>query len=65
LFDTAIATLECRTTAVHDGGDHSIIIGAVVTAATRHEASPLVYFEGHYRHLTPGAPPGTPPDPGP
>ncbi|MFC6081349.1 flavin reductase family protein [Sphaerisporangium aureirubrum] len=65
LFDTAIATLECRTTAVHDGGDHSIVVGAVVTATLPRDAPPLVYHEGHYRHLAPGAPPGTPPDPGP
>ena len=30
LLDGALATLECRTTAVYDGGDHSIIVGEVV-----------------------------------
>ncbi|MEO3812001.1 flavin reductase family protein [Sphaerisporangium sp. B11E5] len=65
LFDSAIAAMECRTTAVHDGGDHSIIVGEVVTVALPRDAPPLIYHEGHYRHLAPGAPPGTPPDPGP
>ena len=27
LLDGALATLECQTTAVHDAGDHSIIVG--------------------------------------
>lgn len=65
LFDSAIATLECRTTAVHDGGDHSIIVGEVVSAGLPSEAEPLIYHRAHYRHLAPGGPPGTPPDPGP
>ena len=31
LLDGALATLECRTTAVYDGGDHSIVVGEVVS----------------------------------
>ncbi len=30
LLDGALAMMECRTTAVYDGGDHSIIVGQVV-----------------------------------
>jgi flavin reductase (DIM6/NTAB) family NADH-FMN oxidoreductase RutF len=30
LLDGALATMECRTFAVYDGGDHSIIVGRVV-----------------------------------
>ncbi|SDG90867.1 NADH-FMN oxidoreductase RutF, flavin reductase (DIM6/NTAB) family [Sinosporangium album] len=51
LLDGAIATLECRTTAVHDGGDHSIVIGAVVAMEAPSDASPLLYHEGRYRRL--------------
>ena len=29
LLDSALATLECRTFAVYDGGDHSIVVGQV------------------------------------
>ena len=29
LLDDALAILECLTTAVHDGGDHSIVVGQV------------------------------------
>jgi len=32
LLDGALATLECRTAAVYDGGDHSIIVGLVTAA---------------------------------
>ena len=32
LLDGALATLECRTFAVYDGGDHSIIVGQVAAA---------------------------------
>jgi flavin reductase (DIM6/NTAB) family NADH-FMN oxidoreductase RutF len=51
LLDDALATLECRTAAVHDAGDHSIVVGAVVAAVTPAEGSPLLYHEGRYRRL--------------
>ena len=52
LLDQASATLECRTQAIHPGGDHSIVVGSVVAVevpdATR---SALVYHRGAYRRL--------------
>ncbi len=54
LLDGALATLECRTTAVHDGGDHSIIVGQVVAVgepAASSSAGPLVHYAGAYRRL--------------
>jgi flavin reductase (DIM6/NTAB) family NADH-FMN oxidoreductase RutF len=30
VLECALAALECRTVAVHDGGDHSIIVGEVI-----------------------------------
>jgi flavin reductase (DIM6/NTAB) family NADH-FMN oxidoreductase RutF len=51
LFDGAIATLECRTSAIHPGGDHSIVVGAVTALATPAEAAPLLYHKGRYRRL--------------
>jgi len=52
VLDNAMAVIECRTRAVHDGGDHDVVLGDVVglwadPAARR----PLVYFEGRYRQL--------------
>src|SRR5215469_14270829 len=32
IVDSALSALECRTTAVHDGGDHSIVVGEVLGA---------------------------------
>ena len=45
-----IATLECRLTAVHDGGDHSIFIGEVEKAVVN-DGDPILYFRGDYRSI--------------
>ena len=56
ILDRALSALECRTTAVHDGGDHSIIVGEVLAAVTMRPAErPLVFFGGRYHRLD-GAP---------
>jgi flavin reductase (DIM6/NTAB) family NADH-FMN oxidoreductase RutF len=50
LLDEALATFECRTVAVHDGGDHTVLIGEVCTVDLRNpDASPLIYHRGRYR----------------
>lgn len=49
LFDAALATLECHTDAVHDGGDHTIVVGEVTALGTPADADPLVYHDGAYR----------------
>jgi flavin reductase (DIM6/NTAB) family NADH-FMN oxidoreductase RutF len=52
LLDAATATLECRTQAVYPGGDHSIVVGEVVSAAVSENAeSALVHHRGAYKHL--------------
>ena len=49
LLDASLAWLECTTTAVHDGGDHVILVGSVTGAAGRDEADdPLLYYRSHY-----------------
>ncbi|HUP99149.1 MAG TPA: flavin reductase family protein [Aeromicrobium sp.] len=50
VLDTGLAWMECRTSAVHDGGDHSIIVGDVVWAevATSGADDPLLYYRSHY-----------------
>lgn len=49
LMDDALAWLECDTHAVHEGGDHSIIVGAVTFAAVRGDLDdPLLYYRSHY-----------------
>lgn len=51
LFDDAIATLESATTAVHDGGDHSIVVGEVTALDTPSDGAPLLYHDGRYKRL--------------
>lgn len=52
LLDGAVVHLECRTVAAHPGGDHTIIVGAVLDATvTRADVGPLVFHRGHYLGL--------------
>ncbi len=50
LLDSGIAWMECWTAAIHDGGDHSIIVGDVLWAevADHDVDNPLLYFRSHY-----------------
>jgi flavin reductase (DIM6/NTAB) family NADH-FMN oxidoreductase RutF len=52
ILDGALAAMECRTHAVHDGGDHSIVVGEVLGVTERgDERGPLIYHAGRYRRL--------------
>lgn len=52
ILDDALAAMECRTTAVHDGGDHSIVVGEVMGVSEPHPGgSPLLYYSSGYRRL--------------
>lgn len=42
LLEKAVAYLECKVHAVHDAGDHSIVVGEVVGAEIRKNDPPLV-----------------------
>ena len=65
LLDGALATLECRTFAVYDGGDHSIVVGRVAAADSPADPpprgagpaprarGPLIHHSGRYRRLSP------------
>ena len=62
VLDDALAVLECVTTAVHHGGDHSIIVGQVAAVSVSvglPSADPLVHHSGVYRRLD-SADPRTP-----
>ena len=50
ILDGTLGHLECRLTAVFDGGDHSIYLGEVEEAQTR-EGKPLLFYRGGYRTL--------------
>lgn len=52
LLADALATIECRTTGVYDGGDHDIVLGEVLSVAVpQPDDRPLVYFQGKYHIL--------------
>lgn len=53
LLDDALATVECRTEALHAAGDHVLVLGLVVAAQAPGSAGPaLVHFRGTYTALT-------------
>lgn len=53
LLDGAIAHVECDIEAVHDGGDHHIVVGRVraLDAPGLDSRAPLVYYRSGYRAL--------------
>jgi len=52
LVPGAVAYVDVLRTAVHQGGDHSIIVGDVAWSAVR-EGRPLCYFRSTYTGLAP------------
>jgi flavin reductase (DIM6/NTAB) family NADH-FMN oxidoreductase RutF len=55
ILDDALAAMESRTTAVHDGGDHSIVVGEVIgVSEPRPGGRPLLYYGGGYRRIADG-----------
>lgn len=51
LLEGALANFECRREAVHEGGDHFILVGHVLRAKFEPRRDPLLYFRGKYRRL--------------
>lgn len=48
----AIASFECELNAVHDGGDHLILVGKVhEMSEDPAERNPLLFYAGKYREL--------------
>jgi flavin reductase (DIM6/NTAB) family NADH-FMN oxidoreductase RutF len=54
LIPGALASLCCRVVALHDAGDHVIVVGEVEEVRCG-EAAPLVYWSGGYRRLAPAS----------
>lgn len=50
LIDGALATLDCTRHAIHEGGDHTILVGRVL-GFTNRAGAPLLYFRGGYAAL--------------
>jgi flavin reductase (DIM6/NTAB) family NADH-FMN oxidoreductase RutF/pimeloyl-ACP methyl ester carboxylesterase len=51
LLDGSLGSFECRRHAVHEGGDHFILVGEVQRAQFEPRRDPLLYFRGKYRRL--------------
>jgi flavin reductase (DIM6/NTAB) family NADH-FMN oxidoreductase RutF len=53
LIAGALSWLECRTWASYDGGDHTIVVGEVLSVGADESVDPaaLVYYSGQYREL--------------
>ncbi len=47
----SLASFDCTTHAIHDGGDHLIFIGHVNHATFEPHRDPLLYFRGKFRRL--------------
>jgi flavin reductase (DIM6/NTAB) family NADH-FMN oxidoreductase RutF len=50
IVDGALAALECRTVSTTDAGDHTVVIGEVLSLGVPDPlGDPLLYYEGRYR----------------
>ncbi|HEV7594846.1 MAG TPA: flavin reductase family protein [Gemmatimonadaceae bacterium] len=50
VLDDVLGVIECTTFAMHDAGDHTIIVGEV-EAARAQNGTPLLYYRGGYAQL--------------
>lgn len=48
LLNDVLAWIDCDVDAVHDAGDHYIVVGAVRRLEVAREGKPLVFFRGGY-----------------
>jgi flavin reductase (DIM6/NTAB) family NADH-FMN oxidoreductase RutF len=47
-----LAWIDCRIDAVHEAGDHWIVVGRVLDLEIGHEGGPLVFFRGGFGRYT-------------
>jgi flavin reductase (DIM6/NTAB) family NADH-FMN oxidoreductase RutF len=50
VLDDVLGVIECTTFAMHDAGDHTVIVGEV-EAARAQNGTPLLYYRGGYAQL--------------
>lgn len=51
VLDGCLAVVECRREALHDAGDHFLIVGRVEKLSTAEDGAPLLHFRGAYHRL--------------
>jgi 3-hydroxy-9,10-secoandrosta-1,3,5(10)-triene-9,17-dione monooxygenase reductase component len=49
LLDGTLGYVDCAIHAVHETGDHYVVVGRVLDLATVDDEDPLLYFQGQYR----------------
>ena len=50
VLDDALGVIECNRFSLHDGGDHTIIVGEV-EAGRAETGAPLIYYRGGYAQM--------------
>jgi flavin reductase (DIM6/NTAB) family NADH-FMN oxidoreductase RutF/DNA-binding IclR family transcriptional regulator len=53
LITGSVAYIDCTVEAVHDAGDHDIVVGRVQHLDVENTADPLLFFRGGYGSFTP------------
>ena len=51
VLGNSLSVFECEHHAVHDGGDHHMLVGHVLKASFDPSLDPLLFFRGRYRRL--------------
>ncbi|MGA7205308.1 MAG: flavin reductase family protein [Specibacter sp.] len=51
ILDQALAWVDCEFHQEYDGGDHTIVVGAVRALHARAEAEPLLFYKGAYARV--------------
>ena len=53
VIEGVLAWVDCRIQAVHEAGDHLIVVGRVVDLGLAGEGSPLLFYRGGYGRFEP------------
>ena len=53
IIDDALAWIDCELDAIHEAGDHFIVVGKVQSLAVEHPHQPLLFFKGGYGQFVP------------
>lgn len=53
VLDSVLAWVDCRIEAIHEAGDHLIVVGRVVDLGVLRETSPLLFYRGGYGRFEP------------
>jgi flavin reductase (DIM6/NTAB) family NADH-FMN oxidoreductase RutF len=53
IIEGVVAWIDCELDAIHDAGDHTIVIGRVIGLDTEQLTHPLLFFRGGYGRFSP------------